>query len=316
MIHRFIIFLLVYTLSIHSINTASLQEKDIALENQDQIIASIQHKMRMPDYIHQVLPNDFSDLPYLLAFGTTHQQSPLYPHSVIKSFTNALKRSSYVNAVAFSHLLHDLPEQLLPYFSLPLSRSYITDPIVYDAAFSDRFKITINSMLYSKFSTDYESFREDPAAFLRTISMDISTIAQEEMQQAQLRQSIIRLCEVALSKLIWDPTTHEATWNTTKRIAEQLAHLLERNILDDTNDLEDLYATLINRYCYFIDITATDMPSSFFTAIKNDLKAHDIVLFALTEQDGIFESKLAYMQRTLLQAETNAYRYQAGVSRT
>jgi hypothetical protein len=226
-----------------------------------------------------------------------------------------LKRSSYVNALAFTHLLEELPTQLLPYFTLSVSRTFITDSALYDAAFSDRFNVTVNNMLYSKFSIEYESFRQDPTAFLRIMSTDITAMAQEEMMQSQLRQGLLRFFEVALSKLIWDPTAHEATWFTTKRIGEQLARLLEANIIDDTNDLEDLYVTLLNRYCYFIDITATEMPSSFFTGIRNDLKLNNSVLFALPEQDGIFESKLAYMQRTLIEAETASYRHQAGLPR-
>lgn len=308
MVRRFIILLSVYTLSIHSINAQSLQEKN-------DLIATIQHEMRTPAYTREILPNDFSHLSHLLAFGTANQQSSLYVQSVVKSFTNLIKRSQYINANAFSQLLQDLPAQLLPYFALPTARKYIVDSSLFDATFADRFQVTVNSMLYSKFSTDYDSFRQDPNAFLGTLSKSITGIAQEEMMQEQTRQSLIRFCEIALSKLIWDVAAHEQTWFTTKRIAEQLAQLLECNILDDTNDLEDLHATLLNRYCYFIDITATDMPSSFFTAIRNDLKSDNIVLFALAEQDGILEPKLAYMQRTLIEAETAAYRYQVGLSR-
>lgn len=314
MVYRFIILLLVYTFSIHSINAQPFQEKDIVI-SQDDIIA-IKREMRMPVYTREILPNDFSHLSHLLNFGITNNQSPLFLRSVIKSFTNMLKRCQYVNATAFSQLLEELPQQLLPYFSLPASRAYISDSALYDAAFVDRFKATVNTMLYAQFSNEYESFRQDPAAFLRTVSGNIVTIAQEELMQEQLRQSIIRFGELALSKLIWDPASHEKTWFTAKRIAEQLTHLLEYNILDDTSDLEDLHLTLLNRYCYFLEITATEMPPSFFAAIRNDLKSNDIVLFALAEQDSMMEPKLAYMQRTLIEAETSAYRYQAGLSRS
>jgi len=315
MIYRFITLLSVYTLFIHSINAHPFQEKDADIQNQSNHIALIQEELRHPRYAKDILPYDLSHMVQLLSFGNTQNQSPLYARSVLQSFSNILKRSYCVSADALLELLEELPKQLMPYFSLPASRAYITNSALYDATFVDRFKATVNNMLYSKFSTDYESFRQDPNEFLHTISTNIVTIAQEEMTQEQVRQILIRFCEIALSKLIWDPAAHEATWITTKRLAEQLAHLLEYNILDDTNDLEDLHATLLNRYCYFIDITATDMPLSFFTAVKNDIKLNDIVLFALTEQDDILESKLAYMQRTLIEAETAAYRHQAGISR-
>ncbi len=314
MIYRFITLLSVYTLFIHSINAHPFQGKDADIQNQSNHIAAIQHELKHPRYAKDILPYDLSHIVQLLSFGNTQNQSPLYARSVLQSFSTILKRSHCVSAHAFSELLEELPQHLMPYFSLPASRTYITNSALYDATFVDRFKATVNNMLYSQFSTNYESFRQDPNEFLRTISSNIVTIAQEEMTQEQLRQIFIRFCEIALSKLIWDPATHEATWLTTKRIAEQLAHLLEYNILDDTNDLEDLHATLLNRYCYFIDITATDMPSSFFAAIRNDLKSNDIVLFALAEQDDILESKLAYMQRTLIEAETTAYRHQAGIN--
>lgn len=308
--------LLLYTLSSHSINAHSFQGKDAALQNQNDLIVSLQQKLKTPHYSKEVLPNDFSDLSQLLAFGTTSNQSAAYPDFLMNLFSKILKRSQYVNASAFSQLLENLPNQLLPYFSLPASRMYITNPALYDATFVDRFKVTVNNALYAQFSTDYDSFRQDPAAFLHNISGNIVVLAQEEMAQAKLRHSIIRFCEIGLNKLVWDPTTHERTWFAAKRIAEQLAQLLEHNILDDTNDLEDLHLTLLNRYCYFIELTATDMPESFYASIRNDLRAdNNIVLFALAEQDDILESKLAYMQRTLIEAETAAYRFKAGLPR-
>ncbi len=316
MMHRFITLLIVCTLSIHSINAQSLQEKDTALHNQTDLIASLQKTLKKPQYRREILPNDFSALSHFITFGTNNNLSAPYLRSVVKLFSNMLKSSQYVNASAFSQLLEDLPAQLLPYFALPASRAYITNSALYDATFVDRFNATVNNMLFSKFSTEYASFRQDPNAFLQNISTNIVTIAQEEITQEQLRQGIIRFCEIALNKLVWDPTTHAQTWDSTKKIAEQLATLLEHNILDDANDLDDLYWTLLNRYCYFIELTATDMPESFYASVREDLRSNNIVLFALKEQDFMVEPKLSYMQRTLIEAETAAYRHKVGLPRT
>ena len=313
MIHYFILFLTIFTLSIHSTNANSFQEKDSALQNQDHLIIALQKELRTPEYRREILPNDFSYFTQLITFGTSTNQPPAYLRSIVKLFSNMLKSSHYVNAVAFSDMLETLPAELSPYFSLPASRQYITNSALYDATFVDRFKTTVHTILYSKFSTEYESFRQDPDLFLRKISGNIVTIAQEELMQEQLRQGVIRFCEIALSKLIWNATTEEQTWSVTKRIAEQLATLLAHNILDDSNDLDDLHWTLLNRYCYFIELTATDMPASFYKAIKQDISSHDIVLFALKEQDYIVEPKLSYMQRTLVEAETTAFRYRSGL---
>jgi hypothetical protein len=308
-----ILSLLVYTLSSHSIIAQVFQEKDAVMPDHGDSITIIQQEFRNPAYAKDILPHDFSHLSHLLSVG--HQQPPLYMRLILKSFTNMIKRSPYINAAAFSTLLETLPKQVMPYFSLPASANYTTDAALYDVSFAERFPSTVNNLLYKKFSEEYESFRANPHTFLSATSNIITIIAQEEVVQEQLRQHVIRFCETALSKLMWNPEQQEQTWITTKHIAEQLAQLLEYNILDDTNDLEDLYLTLLTRYCYFVEIAATDMPPTFFAAIRNDLKSNNILLFALTEQDNIMESKLAYMQRTLLESETAAYRYQAGISK-
>ena len=92
-----------------------------------------------------------------------------------------LKSSHYVNASAFSDMLEQLPSELTPYFSLPASRQYIANSALYDATFVDRFKETVQNVLYMQFSTEYESFRQDPNLFLKKISGSIVTIAQEEI---------------------------------------------------------------------------------------------------------------------------------------
>jgi len=314
MVHRFIFGALVCALSIHSINADSFQANSDC-HDQGNFIASLQKEFRSPEYRKEVLPNDFSYLSQLISFGKNGNQPPVYLRSVIKLFSNMLKSSHYVNAYALSDLLETFPAQMNPYFALPVSSRYISNSALYDASFVDRFRSTVHTALYTKFSTEYESFRQDPNQFLRTMSADIVALAQEEITQEQLRQTIIRFCEIALNKLIWNPAEQERTWTITKKIAEQLAVLVEHNILDDSNDLDDLYWTLLNRYCYFIEVAATDLGESFYTAIKYDITTRKIMLFELPEQDCIIESKLSCMQRTLIESESRAYGYQRGLIR-
>ncbi|HLJ30861.1 MAG TPA: hypothetical protein VKU36_00335 [Candidatus Babeliales bacterium] len=314
MTHRFILFSFVCTLFSHSINANSFQEKNNNASPQDNLIISIQKELKTPQYRKNVLPHDFSHFSRLITFGTDTQQPPAYLRSIIKLFSNMLKSSHYVNAHAFSQLLETLPQFLAPYFSLHQSQAYITDSALYDATFVDRFKATVNTMLYAKFSNEYDAFRQDPDLFLQHISSHIVAMAHEELVQEQLRQSMIRFCEIALSKLVWNPIAQEETWHITKKIAEQLATFLEYNILDDTNDLDDLHWTLLNRYCYFIELTTGDMPAEFYQAVRSDMQRNDIVLFALQEQDYIVEPKRSYMQRTLLEAETSVLAQQIGLA--
>ena len=313
MLYHLITLIIISTLSSHSINANSFQAKHMPCDNHDNFIISLQQELRSPHYKKEILPNDFSHLSHLITFGTQNNQPPAYVRSVVKMFSNMLKSAHYVNAYAFSQLIEDLPGLLNPYFSFPLSTRYITNSALYDASFSDRFTATVHNALYAKFSTEYESFRQNPDLFLQSISTDIVALAQEEIEQSHIRHAIIRLCEIALNKLIRHPGEQEKTWELTKKIATQLATLLEDNILDDANDLDDLYWTLLTRYCYFIEIAAIDMPESFYTALKNDISSNKIVFFELPEQDGFVEPKLSYMQRTMMEAEVKAYGFQHGL---
>lgn len=315
MIHYLITLFIITVLSSHNINAHAFQEKDSALHGHDHLIVAIQKELKTPEYRKEILPHDFSHLSHLVTYGINSNQPPAYLRSIVKLFSNMLKGSHYVNAYAFSELLETFPHQVVPYFSFIKSRAYITDSALYDATFVDRFQSTINNMLYAKFSNEYDSFRQDPNLFLEKISSNIVAIAQEEVVQEQLRQGIIRFCEIGLSKLVWDPAAHEETWNITKKIGEQLVAFLEHNIFDDINDLDDLHWTLLNRYCYFLELTPADMPSSFYQKVRNDLRtnADNIVLFALKEQDEFIEPKFSYMQRTVMAAETTAYRHRTGL---
>lgn len=314
MIFYCIIYLFSFTLFIHSTNESSFQEKNIIVNDQDSFIITIQEELKTIEYRKETLPNDFSYLTYLINFDTQQNQSALYLRSVIKLFSNMLKSCSYINANAFSQLLEKSPDLLSSYFTLRLATEYLPDNTeLYEASLSERFNGTVHGLLYSKFSTEYAFFRQDPDEFLKGLSSSITAFAQEELTIQQTRQDLIKFYEIALSKLIWDVETQEQTWILTKKIAEQLATLLQRNIIDDSNDLDDLYWTLLTRYCYFIELTATDMPASFFIEIRNDIRNSANVIFAMKEQDFIVESKASYMQRTLIEAETMAYRYRAGL---
>jgi hypothetical protein len=64
-----------------------------------------------------------------------------------------------------------------------------------------------------------------------------------------------------------------------------------------------------------MEVAALDMPESFYTALKNDIRSNKIVLFELPEQDFIVEPKLSYMQRSIMESEVRAYGFQHGLLR-
>ena len=277
-------------------------------------ISTLQKELKTPQYCKEILPNNFSYLTDLLQYGNDVGQPRAYIRSVFKLFSNLLKGAEYVNAYAFSDLIDQFPSLIKQHLTAQESRTYLNNTALYDANMFDRFKATVNNMLYMKFSTEYEAFKQNPEQFLENISNDIVKTVQEEVSIEQLRQGVIRFCEVGLGKLIWSPEDQEKTWHCVKSISNRLATLLEHNILDDVNDLDDLYWTLVHRYCFFIDITNADMPVKFYQNVKNDIASQQLLLFELDEQDTNFiEPKIQFLTRTLLNAEAKSRAFEQGI---
>ena len=138
-------------------------------------------------------------------------------------------------------------------------------------------------------------------------------IVEEEVTVEQLRQTVIRFLEIAISKLVWSPEDEIQTWDSVKKIASQLANLMEYNIIDDINDIDDLFWSLIHRYCFLLNISAVDMPLSFYEKIQEDLAAQQPLLLALEEQEDFIESKSACLYRTLATSKAKRFAYDRGI---
>lgn len=243
------------------------------------------------------LPNDFSHLKHFLTHGNSTKQTRTYAQSVMRLFGNKLKACSYVNATAFNELLEQLPSLLEPHFTI--TRTYAFDEL----------KKRINNVLYAQFFDKFVSFKHDPQHFFEDLSLvildefhtqsnDIGVISVEE-----LRKTTLVFLEIGLSKLLWKPEDKVDTWKNVKSIAENLALLFENSILIDPDDLNDLFVSLTERYCYFLDIAATDMPLTFYQAVTHDIMSTNPLLLELTEPEDNIEPKAQRLLGSLARAE-------------
>ena len=271
-------------------------------------------EVKKPEFQKEILPHDFTCFIDLLQYGNKTRQSRAYTYSLVKLFSNILKGSEYVNAYAFSTLLEQLPNTLKDYFIVRKAENYLGNKTLYDVDMLDRFKEVVNAMLYTKFTSEFEVFKKEPGEFLDNLSGEIMQIAEEEMSIEQLRQSIIRFLEIGLSKLVWSPEDEGKTWKSVKTVSHQLATLVDNNILVDVNDLDDLFWTLVYRYCYFLDITGSDLSIEFYEKVKSDIAGQQLLFLELEEQeDRLVESKASYLTRSLLQAEAKCRAYKKGI---
>ncbi len=269
----------------------------------------LRDEMRQPEYAHEILPNNFAHVIQLLEYGTKTNQPRSYAQLVLRRFTNLLKSTQYVNAHAAQQLIGQLVTSLEPYISSHQYKAFLGEKSITDFDMMERFNTMVNYHLYKKFSMEYGQFKDDPGSFLDALSIDIMHIAQEEVSIEQLRQSVYRFMEVMLSKLIWSPEEGLATWRNLKGVSDKLAALVEINALDSLEDLDDLYRTLVYRFCYFVDLTAPILDAEFYTVVQTELKSKNLLVLETEDFDTCIETKAEVLQRTMLSgyAKRQAY---------
>jgi len=234
----------------------------------------------------ELLPTNLTHLLDFLRNGKKNNQSRAYIRSVVKLFSNKIKGVQYINAYAFSFMLADFPHLLSDYFLIKRPNGL------------NKYKEELNSILYQTFLAKYDFFKKSPQEFFDSLSQDIIETLQHDLPALsddvgpdELRHTLVRFLEISINKLIWHPEEHTKIWASVKGISNQLEALMEHNIIDDANDLDDLYWTLIHRFCYFLDLAHADLPIKFLETIKEDIATQQLLLIELEEQEPLITSK-------------------------
>jgi hypothetical protein len=254
------------------------------------------------DYALEFLPNNFCHMLQFLRKGKESHQKRAYVQSVFRLFSNKLKSSSYVNAYALSTVLDELPTLIGDYFVKEETKKNMA-----------AMQLHVNEMLYSRFLSQFKSFKDNPVDFLDSLSRDIVvTIDHHEIHQPsdsmtpeELRKVTLMFLEVGLSRVIWNPAEIDGTWHSVKHLANDLSTLYDHDIIVDQEDLNDLFRTLLERYCLFIDLVGEDLPFEFFERVKKDIKEESLVLLDLEEEEEV-ESKSQRLMRSITHAQQKA----------
>ncbi|HSW74027.1 MAG TPA: hypothetical protein VLG71_02635 [Candidatus Limnocylindria bacterium] len=257
----------------------------------------LRNSYNQPEYTQAFLPNSFMHTIEFLMHGKKTQQTRAYTQSVVRLFANKLKGCTYVNAHALSDLLAHMPSLLEHHFLVQRT------PDVH------LLQTKINQLLYARFLDKFSEFKSSPNSFFNDLTKDIlealsmNTDGSGDISMEELRKTVLIFCEIALGKLIWSPEDQFDTWRSVKKIAEQLALFMDCNIIADTDDLNDLYVTLVERYCFFIDIAGHGLQPSFYENLQQELNTSKILLLSLEEQEDYLESKASRLRRTLKAAQ-------------
>jgi hypothetical protein len=254
----------------------------------------IQRRITTPEYLDSVFPYDLGFVIQLLEHGKNMPYGTLYARSVLKLFANMAKRSPFIHADSVELLLKELPLLLAPYCT---EQIVLRHPLA-----QSQYHPELYDVLLSAFSAEYESFQEAPDHFLQQLSTTIGNKQFAMTETMQLQHHFVRFLESIFAKLIWNPEQCAQGWQQVKKMAQTIADLSDKKLLQDPNDLDDLLWSLISRYATYLQLCADVLPQQFFAQIKKELENESSPLFLF---DIIHDSagKRAHLQRVVAECE-------------
>jgi len=264
----------------------------------------IKHAYNIPEYGTDFLPNNLFHMVQFLERKT--DQICHYYQSVLRMFGNKLKQSMYVNPYALSEMLDEI---------LPLMKDACNKQTIPTFAHLQK---DISQLMYDNMLNRFDYLKVDPDAYFSDLTTDILSLVHSSHELSadssvqELRKSIQVFFEVAFNKLVWDPHAPKDAWHNVKLLADQLTRFHQQNVVSDEDDLNDLFVTLLERFCLYLDLSAPDLPLAFYHELRSDI-AQKNLLFLELEEDQYFASKATRLERVITMTEAKTRAYQQGI---
>jgi hypothetical protein len=270
---------------------------------QSSIQCFLKHTFNNPNYAQRFLSLNFSHVYTFLSYTNQSELPRTYIKSVLKLFNQKLKSTTYINAYAFLELLDTMPDMLKNFF-------------VPEKNLNDK-KDLVKQCLYDFLLNNFKDLKENPDAALSSLSDKIIDITenkkQEDISIEELQYTISQFLDTALSKFIWSPEDQQEIWESVKITAHKLESLLINNMIPNTETLDDLYWSLIHRYCYFLEMAGSELKPDCYTVMNTDLATKKLSLWYLDEQEAYITTKAERLKHSLIDAEVRSRAFHAGL---
>lgn len=223
------------------------------------------------EYALDVMPHDLSHFVQCFDYAQNRFGKRMHGRHVIRIFTHKLRAVPYMNDKAFLAMLDDV---------FPIMQRYMDNA---EQKIASSMKLSINKMLYDTFLAQFEQFKASPQNFFDSLANDITATLYDpqtcygDISIDEFRRAFTRFLEIGVSKIVWHAEDGLDTWKSVKEIATRLERMTDAKMFD-SDELYELHDTLLERYCYFLDIVALDMKPDFFEELKRTIAADALIL--------------------------------------
>jgi hypothetical protein len=272
-------------------------------------------KRRCREDFSTVFSNDSRDF---IDFWATAQEINLNlekAYTCLRLFFNNIKLCEAIDASVVDQVIDAAPRLFERYFEIAapstenLSRmgelNYVRE--------------SIEDLMLKRFTDQFDQFQAAPDLFLEKLSRGVIDVVklrlnfmrkeEEEFQyREKLRMTIVRFIDLMLSKTLWSTNV----WPLFISISDNLHKLGVRKILNEQDNLDELWDTLVKRFVYYIDLRGSAFPVAFYDQIERDLNNNVVLCFNAPEQDDGIKTKKELIREAIIRGKAKAIAAEKG----
>jgi hypothetical protein len=250
------------------------------------------------EYGTEFLPYSLSHLTQFLEFAHANKQSPEFIEGALRLFNQKIKNSAFLTACSLERFL----ERASPHFHEHLA---VTPFSLWQES---------KHLLSQAFREKFSFAQTDPLGFFEYVSKNLAYEVQTNMiTPERVRATCMRFLSCATDKIIWSPSDQAETWRSFKKIGDNFHALHLKKVIPDELDANELYWSLIERYCYFLKLTGTRLSLDTCRTIKQDLSDRSIPWLLQKEQESILETKMERLTVAVLETEAKIHAHSQGI---
>jgi len=265
-----------------------------------------------PSYAQQLS----QDATHIVQFATLSDELNLDINTnyvFLRLFYNKFKEVELVDDTVVLQLLSTLPGRIERHFS-PTKAAHATTDLSF-------LKHHIENVIVNRFTNHVTEFKTQPDIFVGNLSEEIATYCKQQIETVQQQSSVsevrerlrsitIRLFELILGKLVWNPNDADAIWKSFNNIANGLQLLGNYGIVNHMDDLDDLLWSLTHRFRFFLELAGDGLPVKFYHGVEHDLGNKAVFFLEFKEQDDQITSKKEFLLDALLQAKARSIAFE------